>query len=492
MQTLQTLQTPPSPPTPFGAAVANSAEQVFVNDVHSRLNATRVERVEAPASIAELEGVMRRAADERRPVCVAGGRHAMGAQQFATGAVLLDIRKLDRILGFDPVRGQVEVQAGIQWPALIAELHRLQPSSDAPWAIAQKQTGADRLSIGGAVAANIHGRGLTMRPFIADLESLVLLDVNGELKRVSRTEHPQLFRLVVGGYGLFGVVASVTLRLTPRRTLRRVVEIITVDSLMEAFAQRIAAGFLYGDFQFAIDPASDDFLHRGVFSTYEPVDRATPIPLVQRALLPDDWQRLLQLAHTRKSDAFAAYSRHYLATSGQLYHSDLHQLADYLDDYHPSLDRAMRAAHPGSEMISEIYVPRHRLADFLAEARDVFRRERVDLIYGTVRLVERDDESFLAWAREAWACTIFNLHVDHTPRAIARSGEHCRLLIDMAIRRGGSYYLTYHRHATRAQVLACHPRLPALLRAKRALDPSERLQSDWYRHYRRMLLEEGR
>ena len=112
----------------------------------------------------------------------------------------------------------------------------------------------------------------------------------------------------------------------------------------------------------------------------------------------------------------------------------------------------------------------------------------MDLIYGTVRLIERDDESVMAWAREPWACTIFNLHVDHTSSAIARSGEHFRRLIDMAVRRGGSYYLTYHRHATRQQVLACHPRLPELLRAKRTLDPDERLVSDWYRHYRDMLL----
>lgn len=472
-------------------AGARLADGIVVNDVHSRLNATVVQRVDAPASIAELQDSMRRARDDGLPVCIAGGRHAMGAQQFATGAVLLDLRGLDRIVGFDPVEGRVQVQSGMQWPALISELRRLQPRGARPWTIAQKQTGADRMSIGGAVAANVHGRGLAMRPFIADIDALTLLDADGEGREVSRTRHPELFRLVVGGYGMFGVVTSVTLRLVPRRTLRRVVEVITVDSLMEAFAQRIAAGFLYGDFQFAIDPASPDFLHRGVFSTYEPVDPATPIPPVQRALGADDWQRLLHLAHTRKSEAFAAYTRHYLATSGQLYHSDLHQLADYLDDYHPALDRAMGAAHPGSEMITEIYVPRHRLADFLEEVREDFRREAVNLVYGTVRLVERDDESALAWAREPWGCSIFNLHVDHTPRAIARSGEHFRRLIDMAIERGGSYYLTYHRHATRAQVLACHPAFPDVLRAKRVVDPSERFQSDWYRHYKRMLVDDA-
>jgi FAD/FMN-containing dehydrogenase len=461
---------------------------VVVNDVHSRLNATRVARIETPASLRDLQGVMRRAAFEGRAVAIAGGRHAMGAQQFGTAAVQIDMRGLDRILAFDPVRGLVEIEAGMQWPALIAQLRRLQGAAFAPWTIAQKQTGADRLSIGGAVAANIHGRGLAMQPFIADLESLTVLEADGQLRRVSRTENSELFRLVVGGYGMFGVVTTATLRLVPRRTLRRDVEVITSDSLMESFRQRIGAGHLYGDFQFAIDPASDDFLHRGVLSTYVPVDPGLSISATQRALSLDDWQRLLHLAHTRKSEAFAAYSAHYLATSGQLYHSDLHQLADYLDDYHPALDRAMGADHPGSEMITEIYVPRHRLGDFLTEVREDFGRERVNLVYGTIRLIEREDESVLAWAREPWACTIFNLHVDHTADAVARSAEHFRRLIDMAVRRGGSYYLTYHRHATREQVLACHPRLPDVLRAKLVRDPAERIQSDWYRHYRDLLL----
>ena len=476
---------------PAGAASRRPAVgPTTVNDVHSRLNPTEVRAVAAPRTVTGVQTVLRRAAAAGHAVCVAGGRHAMGAQQFGAGAVLLDTRGLDRVLHLDRERGTVEVEAGIQWPALIAALGEAQAGDAHPWAIAQKQTGADRFTIGGAIAANVHGRGLTMRPLVGDVESLALVDAHGDVRRVSRTESPELFRLVVGGYGLFGVVVSATLRLVPRRTLRRTVEVIAADALMGAFAERIAGGALYGDFQFAIDPASNDFLHRGVFSTYAPVDPGTPIPRGQRALSADDWRRMLYLAHARKSDAFAAYAAHYLATSGQLYASDAHQLSTYLDDYHPALDRALGAAHPGSEMITELYVPRHRLLDFLAEAREDFRRHAVDVVYGTIRLIERDDESFLAWAREPWACTVFNLHVDHTPAAVARSADAFRRLIDMAARRGGTYYLTYHRHATRAQLLACHPALPAFLALKRRHDPAERLQSDWYRHHRGLLCDD--
>jgi hypothetical protein len=57
-------------------------------------------------------------------------------------------------------------------------------------------------------------------------------------------------------------------------------------------------------------------------------------------------------------------------------------------------------------------------------------------------------------------------------------------LIDHAIVRGGSYFLTYHRWATAEQVEACYPQFRKFLARKLAHDPEERFQSDWYRHYR--------
>jgi hypothetical protein len=134
-------------------------------------------------------------------------------------------------------------------------------------------------------------------------------------------------------------------------------------------------------------------------------------------------------------------------------------------------------------MISELYVPRERLTDFMAAVAEDFRKTGVDVIYGTVRLIERDDESFLAWAREPWACVIFNLHTAHTPEGIERSADAFRRLIDMAIVCGGSYFLTYHRWARRDQVEACYPQFRDFLARKRAHDPDLVFQSDWYRHH---------
>jgi FAD/FMN-containing dehydrogenase len=280
----------------------------------------------------------------------------------------------------------------------------------------------------------------------------------------------------------------VTLRLVPRQKLERVVEVRNVDGLISAFDKRIRSGFLYGDFQFAIDRGSDDFMHQGVFSCYRPVDPATPMPehVHIKELSDESWRTLLYLAHTDKSEAFRRYADYYLSSNGQIYWSDTHQLSFYPENYHGAIDRKTQATHPATEMITEINVPRASLNSFLDEVREDFRKNNVELIYGTIRLIEKDLESFLPWARQSYACTVFNLHTEHTPEGMARSAEAFRGLIDMAARRNGTYYLTYHRHARREQVLACYPQFPDFLQLKRKYDPAERFQSDWYRHYKTM------
>jgi FAD/FMN-containing dehydrogenase len=459
-----------------------------VNDIHSKLNEAEVLEVLAPDSLAGITAAVGRARELGRPLAVCGGRHAMGGQQFCDGGLLLDTRGASRVLALDAERGMIEVEAGIQWPELYAYL-RAPENGDGAWAFAQKQTGADRLTLGGAISANVHGRALTLAPIVADVESLVLVEASGEPRTCSRSQEPELFSLVVGGYGLFGVVYSVTLRLVPRRKVERVVEVRQIEGLIAAFDERVRSGFRYGDFQFATDPGSEEFLSTGVFSCYRPVPDDTPVPAGQRALALDDWKRLLYLAHTNKSEAFARYAAHYLATSGQIYYSDGHQMSEYIDDYHVELDRALGAPHPATEMISELYVPRDRLGEFVADVAEEFRRTGFDVIYGTIRLIERDEETFLPWARDRFACVIFNLHTEHTPEGLERSAEGFRHLIDAAVARGGSYFLTYHRWATKEQVLQGYPQFPQFLARKREYDPDEVFQSDWYRHHRELFAE---
>jgi FAD/FMN-containing dehydrogenase len=411
----------------------------------------------------------------------------MGGQQFGTGAWLIDTRGLNRVLRVDAGARTVEAQAGIQWPELIGELARLQEHSEQPLGIIQKQTGADWLTLGGALASNVHGRGLTLKPIIDNVESFEILGADGEIRACDRQRNPELFRLAIAGYGLFGIVTTVRLRLTPRRKVQRVVEIRELKNIPASFDQRIQDGFLYGDFQFATDSGRDSFLHRGVFSCYRPVDPSTPLTPNPTRFHPEDWARLTYYSHKYKRRAFEVYTKRYLATSGQIYWANSQLSGAYVPNYHEELDRKLRARVKATEMITEIYVPRAALVRFMEDARFMLREHKANVIYGTVRLIEKDDESFLRWASQSFACVIFNLHVTHDDMGISGASRAFRGLIDLGIRYGGSYYLTYHRFATRRQIEACYPQFAEFLRHKLDWDPKEVFQSDWYRQHKRLL-----
>src|SRR5262249_47979515 len=157
-------------------------------------------------TVDDVQSAVRRARTQGAPLAIAGGRHAMGGQQFLANGSLLDMRRLNAVRTVDEGRGLLEVEAGITWPDVIRGYLARPNGRSSIWGIRQKQTGADRLTIGGAVAANIHGRCLTAPPFIADIESLEVVTADAEVVRCSRQERPELFRHVIGGYGLFGVV----------------------------------------------------------------------------------------------------------------------------------------------------------------------------------------------------------------------------------------------------------------------------------------------
>src|SRR5206468_12981872 len=74
--------------------------------------------------------------------------------------------------------------------------------------------GTKCVTLGGAIAADIHGknhhRDGTMAAFV---DELTLLTAEGETLRCSRTEHADVFWATVGGMGLTGMILDARLRL---------------------------------------------------------------------------------------------------------------------------------------------------------------------------------------------------------------------------------------------------------------------------------------
>jgi len=232
----------------------------------------------------------------------------------------------------------------------------------------------------------------------------------------------------------------------------------------------------------------DAFLRRGVFACYKPSSAAEATSDSKADLGPEAWLKLLKLAHDDKQMAFRLYSQHYLSTDGTHYWSDEMQLSTYIPSYAEFLasERATDAAPAVKEslVIGEHYVPRESLLAFMDQAREVFRKSGTEVIYGTIRAITRDTSSFLAWAKDDFACVIFNLRTPHTDVGQRRTADTFRALIDASNSFGGSFFLTYHRYASAAQVESCYPQFREWLGRKKHYDPQEVFTSTWYAHYR--------
>lgn len=466
-------------------AHTRSLRSATLNDQQSRLNRTAVVHLVLVQSEQDVSDALRLAASHDLPVAVCAGRHAMGGQQFARCGVVLDMTRFSRVRAFDEERGRVTVEAGAYWPSLMEALDAMQLDAERPWAIRQKQTGVDRVSIGGSLAANAHGRGLRMPPLVDDCESLTLMDAEGQIHHCDRDTNAELFSLAIGGYGGFGVILTATLRLTRRQTLCRHVEAIPVADLIERATDHYNRGALYGDCQFATHLEGDAKKHPGILSCYRPTDGSPDPEKPGLSLSTAQWTDLVQLARADKRRAFAVYRDHYLKTDGQRYASDRHQCSPVFEGYLAAMSARGKVGHAiqhATEVITEVYVDPANLMPFLAACRSDSQQHGVDITYGTIRLIEPDHDTYLPWATQRWACIVVNLHVKHNPAGLAKAKRDFRRILDRALAHGGSFYLTYHRWAQRRHLDAAYPQMAGFLRHKQRYDPAGRFVSDWYRH----------
>lgn len=459
------------------------SQEVLVNDVHTGLNPTWVRKVVRPGSVAEMETFVKDCRKYGQQISVSGSRHATGGQQFAAHSVLLDMREMNRIIDLDNKTGLLQVESGIEWPDLMRGYLSAQ-GNNAVWGIHQKQGGGDHMTLCGALSANAHGHCLDSPPIVGDVEWIELVTADGKLQKCSRKENSELFGLAIGGYGLFGVTTAIGLRLVPRRKVRRQVEARTLAELVELVEKRTASAAAFGYFQYNIDAGSPDFLRTGVLTTYGPVTPETALGKGSTDLDEDTLTSLLELAHREPKRAYNHYAEYELSLDGNVEWSDLHQLSTYPPGYHKKIEKKLGAEFEGADLILEVYVPRHELIAFLEDARHLLLTSGVPLIYGTVRFIEQDKDSFLAWAKKRYACVIFTLHCASDAPALRKTSRVCRQLIQVGTKRNGSFYLTYNRFAGRDEIDSAYPQFAEFLALKKKYDSTELFQSDWYRHYK--------
>lgn len=166
------------------------------------------------------------------------GRSYGDASLNENGGVLLDTR-LNRFISFDPATGLLACEAGV---SLSDILTTFLPRGFFP----PVTPGTQFITIGGAIAADVHGKNHHRDGSIGEfLESFDLLTASGQVLRCSRQQEAEVFFATLGGMGLTGVIIEARLRLRPVESAYINVDYEKTSNLDEALSSFAAADQRY-------------------------------------------------------------------------------------------------------------------------------------------------------------------------------------------------------------------------------------------------------
>ena len=160
-----------------------------------------------PTGVEGIRDVFSLASRAGRTVGLRGTGNSYGDAAQNDENVVMDLTRMDRVLGWDPATGVISAEPGVTVQRLWT--HCLE---DGWWP--PVVSGTMFPTLGGAVAMNIHGKNNYREgPIGEHVVSLEVLTPAGDLLHASPDDNPELFSAVVGGLGVLGCVTKVTLRM---------------------------------------------------------------------------------------------------------------------------------------------------------------------------------------------------------------------------------------------------------------------------------------
>lgn len=458
----------------------------------SRAQRVTVIRPEADTQLAtaELQQLVRDAAAQGRKITIAGAKHSMGGHTLLDGSLCIDMRSaafrtIGPVIESDGV-GTVRVGAGVTWHELLATLDR------EGWSVAVMQSNDD-FTIGGSISVNCHGWDPASPPIDSTVEGFRILLANGSVRecRRDRPEDRELFRAVCGGYGLLGILLDADLRVV-RNALYRAEEF---SATTETYAERLQAivpardrqiGLAYGRISVAPGPW---FLHDARIIRFVANGRGDAAPRNTVAengggLGPASWEIAIARAAFRASTLsnFGKLGR----WSVERIHGQTHRIVSRNGILQTPSDWFANRDPAFTEILHEYFVPPERLAEFFGRIRAPLREQPgIDLLNITIRRVEPDQDSLLAYAPQSVLGLVMLFRYSADSDADEKMRRLTGFLIDAALNCGGSYYLPYRLHARREQFERAYPQAKEFYALKLKYDPSETFQNTFYTTYLR-------
>ncbi len=458
-----------------------ASEGGTINDV-SALSRTPVYGVVKVSQEKHVADALAFARNNNLSISLAAVRHSMGSQAFDDHAIVLDMMGLNSI-AVDEAAMTVTVGPGATWHDIQNVLH--------PRFAVKAMQSTDIFSVGGSISVNAHGMDHQAGSIVGSVKALEVMLADGTKLTCSRGENADLFRHVVGGYGLFGVVLKATLEIVPNAVYHTSRAIIRSDDFPTLFETEMAGDANLGLFYGHLSTARSNFLEDMIVYRYDKVAETAPADMGPLGAPGMVGVKRLIMNLAKRGEVFQSFKWYMEKELEPEFESCTVPrtaamgegeacLVSRNNPMHDSVPYLFNDLPEETDILHEYFFPRGEYNAFIAGAREILRKSELPLLNASIRVVHAEDTALTYAKEDAFSLVLYiNQKTDEDGSAKMRALT--RELVDLTLKHRGRFFLPYQLHYTRAQLLASYPELPAFLAKKREYDPRELFTSTFYR-----------
>ncbi|GAB6432715.1 FAD-binding oxidoreductase [Bacillus luti] len=439
-----------------------------------KLLPTKIKRVESATEEQSLIKLVRDAKVSGEKISIAGMQHSQGGQTYYPNGTMLDMKGYNEILEFDPEKKRIRVQSGVTWNDIQKKIN--------PYGLAvQVMQSQNIFTVGGSLSVNVHGRDIRHEALIDTVESFRLLMADGTVRNVSREENADLFPYVIGGYGLFGVILDVTLKLTDDELYEMHTKMLDYKEYTSYFKEKVKKDENVRMHLARISVASNSFLREMYVTDY---------------VLAESQRRLEEYSELKEENIIAApkfllgLSR-YSEWGKNTFWDIQRSYFERTDGQFETRNNVMRSdsafmeyENPNrTEVLQEYFVPIDSFTEYIDDLRTILSEEELNFLNITIRYVEKNENAVLSYAKDDMFALVLLINQGRSENEIKKTEGIIRKMIDVTLKYHGSYYLPYYSYPTKDQLKKAYPRIEEFLQKKKDIDPEERFVNLFYREY---------
>ncbi|EFG2587066.1 FAD-binding oxidoreductase, partial [Escherichia coli] len=356
-------------------------------------------------------------------VSMAAVRHSMGGQAFDDNALVLDMMKFNKAV-VDQSTMTMTVQPGATW-------HDIQNVLHPKYAVKSMQS-TDIFSVGGSVSVNAHGMDHRAGSLAGSIRGLRVMLSDGAILACAPDSNADLFRHVVGGYGLFGVILSADLEIVPNVVYETRRDIIRSEAFPAFFAEHLENDPNVGLFYGHLSTAPGNFLQDMIVYRY---DKAADAPSADMPALGEPgavavkriimnlakkgwpFQELKWFTEKTLEPEFETCTvpRTAAMAEGEAC------LVSRNDPMHDSVPYLFNDLPEETDILHEYFVPRAAYNDFIAGARTILANQPLPVLNASVRVVHKEDIALTYAPEPAFALVLYiNQTTDEAGNAAQR------------------------------------------------------------------------